>query len=116
MRLDVLIPVLNRAALLERAPRLLAARQVSCARRRHRDRVGESRRHAPRDEEVDKGRSRAINDAFRDESIGFIGGPYVAVRQTPPPGCTPGAETFRMSFAIQTLARFFADSSPRQPQ
>jgi glycosyltransferase involved in cell wall biosynthesis len=41
------------------------------------------------DEEVDKGWFRAINDAFQDESIAFVGGPYVAVWESPPPEWVP---------------------------
>ena len=134
MRLDVLIPTLNRAALLDRAidslmqadipagldvhvlvienrctdetPRIVARYESEYPGRvtRHYERRrGKSRAlnagiavttgdlvgMIDDDEEVDKGWFRAINDAFQDESIEFVGGPYVAVWETPPPDWVP---------------------------
>lgn len=134
MRLDVLIPTLNRAPLLDGALRSLMAAEVPAgldvhvwvvdnrctdetpqvvARwvEAHPGRIGvigERRRGKSRalnagiaatsgdlvgmiddDEEVDRGWYRAIHHGFQDDTIDFIGGPYVAKWETPPPEWVP---------------------------
>ena len=134
MRLDVLIPTLNRARLLEQALRSLLEAEVpagldvlvTVVENRCTDEtpqvvarfaekypgrvnlISERRRGKSRalnrgiaatsgdlvgmiddDEEVHPGWYRAIADAFQDESIEFIGGPYVAVWESAPPDWVP---------------------------
>ena len=134
MRLDVLIPTLNRAALLDRSLRSLMTAELPAGLDAHIwvidnrctdntaavveryaaehpgkvSRLFERRRGKSRalntgieassgdlvgmiddDEEVGKGWYRAIYDAFQDDSIEFVGGPYVAVWEAPPPEWVP---------------------------